>query len=380
MHCPACLVLICINRLTKDATTASAVPPSSTVMVAPAAAAAKKTGVDSSSSGDDDESDPSLSRHFLDLSLIPTKLSQVVMRVQFTCEFREFNLSGRADFKAMKAVTSKITPSRILVLRGGSDSDCSTFLSYAQSIGVEAYAPKNSARVSFQVYTEKLKLHVSQSLLPCAMKVIKSFSGANAVAAAATIGGGGGGGGLSSSITDGLVDSKCSITSLSRGCVEEVRSSSSNSSNQQDMGTRVLRYKGPDITSIIDSTNAVVAITSSNAMSSDEVKDASCDEDTSGGRGGGGVGEELLQLHMVDNPIIGVVSVGEVQLNSLRLLIEAVGISVEVRNDVSKGAILICDDQVMIRKVNVNDYVIEGPPVPAYYEARRVLYQQFAFV
>jgi hypothetical protein len=72
--------------------------------------------------------------------------------------------------------------------------------------------------------------------------------------------------------------------------------------------------------------------------------------------------------------------VGEVQLNSLRVLIEAVGISVEVRNDVSKGAILICDDQVMIRKVNVNDYVIEGPPVPAYYEARRVLYQQFAFV
>lgn len=375
MHCPACLVMICINRLTKDATAASAVPPSSTVMVAPAAAAAKKTGVDSSSSGDDDESDPSLSRHFLDLSLIPTKLSQVVMRVQFTCEFREFNLSGRADFKAMKAVTSKITPSRILVLRGGSDSDCNTFLSYAQSIGVEAYAPKNSARVSFQVYTEKLKLHVSQSLLPCAMKVIKSFSGANA-AVAATIGGGGGGG-LSSSITDGLVDSKCSITSLSRGCVEEVRSSSSSGSNQQDMGTRVLRYKGPDI----DSMNAVVAITSSNAMSSDEVKDASCDEDVSGGRRvGGGVGEELLQLHMVDNPIIGVVSVGEVQLNSLRLLIEAAGISVEVRNDVSKGAILICDDQVMIRKVNVNDYVIEGPPVPAYYEARRVLYQQFAFV
>jgi len=356
--------MVCINRLSKDA--AAPVPSQSTAMVVPstAAATAKKADIDSSNSSGDDESDPSLSRHFLDLSIIPTKLSQVAMRVQFTCEFREFNLSGRADFKAMKAVTSKITPARIVVLRG-SDSDCSTFLSYAQSIGVEAYAPKNSSRVSFQVYTERLKLHVSQSLLPCAMKVIKSFS----TAAGAINASGGGGGGLSSSITDGLVDSKCSITSLSRGCVEEVRSSGS--SSQQDMGTRVLRYKGPDISSI-DSMNAV-AVSSSSAVSSDEVKDDSCDEDAMRG-------EELLLLTHTDHPIIGVVSVGEVQLNSLRVLIEAVGISVEVRNDVSKGAILICDDQVMIRKVNLNDYVIEGPPVPAYYEARRVLYQQFAFV
>lgn len=367
-------MMLCMNRLSKDA---AAPVSTSTGMTGPTAAAAKKAGVDSSSSSgdDDDESDPSLSRHFTDLSLIPTKLSQVTMRVQFTCEFREFNLSGRADFKAMKAVTSKITPARILVLRG-SDSDCSTFLSYAQSIGVEAaYAPKNSARVSFQVYTERLKLHVSQSLLPCAMKVIKSFSSANASSTAGGGGGlGGGGGGLSSSITDGLVDSKCSITSLSRGCVEEVRSSGS---NQQDMGTRVLRYKGPDIAPSIDSMNAV-ATSSATAMSSDEVKDASYDEDAV--RGEDGIASEELLLLQVDNPIIGVVSVGEVQLNSLRLLIEAVGISVEVRNDVSKGAILICDDQVMIRKVNLNDYVIEGPPVPAYYEARRVLYQQFAFV
>jgi len=259
----------------------------------------------------------------------------------------------------MKAVTSKITPARVLVLRG-SDSDCSTFLSYTQSIGVEAYAPKNSARVSFQVYTERLKLHVSQSLLPSAMKVIKSFS-----STAAAAGGVNSGGGLSSSITDGLVDSKCSITSLSRGCIEEVRFSGSN----QDMGTRVLRYKGPDTISI-DPMSAVAT----SAQPSDELKDAS-DEDAA--RGESGIAEEVLHL---DNPLIGVVSVGEVQLNGLRLLIEAIGITVEVRNDVSKGAILICDDQVMIRKVNVNDYVIEGPPVPAFYEARRVLYQQFAFV
>ena len=313
---------------------------------------------DDATDSDDDGSDPSLNHRLLDLSLTPTKLSQVVMRVQFTCEFREFNLSGRADFKAIKAVTAKITPARILVLRG-SDSDCSTFLSYARSIGVEAYAPTNSARVSFQVYTERLKLHVSQSLLPAAMRVIKSFST--------------GVGSISSSITDGLVDSKCSITSLSGGIVEEVRSSGSN----QDMGTRVLRYKGPgtDSKSSVDPTTVAVAKRETAQSSFDEVKDSVCDEDAA--QREVGHAEETLQLI---NPLIGVVSVGEVKLNSLRLLIEAIGISVEVRNDVSKGAILICDDQVMIRKINTHDYIIEGPPVPAYYEARRVLYQQFAFV
>lgn len=41
---------------------------------------------------------------------------------------------------------------------------------------------------------------------------------------------------------------------------------------------------------------------------------------------------------------------------------------------------LICREQVVIRKEGHNDFVIEGPPVPAYFEARSLLYQQFGFV
>jgi hypothetical protein len=76
---------------------------------------------------------------------------------------------------------------------------------------------------------------------------------------------------------------------------------------------------------------------------------------------------------------IGVVSVGEVTLNSLRQLIEASGTPVEYRID-SLGALLVCGDQVIVRKENLGDFAIEGPPVRAFYEARKALYQQFAFV
>ena len=84
------------------------------------------------------------------------------------------------------------------------------------------------------------------------------------------------------------------------------------------------------------------------------------------------------KLQLADG-CIGVVSVGEVTLNSLGQLISASGTSVEFRID-SLGAVLVCGDQVLIRKENMSDFAIEGPPVPAFYEARRALYQQFAFV
>ena len=41
---------------------------------------------------------------------------------------------------------------------------------------------------------------------------------------------------------------------------------------------------------------------------------------------------------------------------------------------------LICKDQVVIRKEGHNDFIIEGPPIPTYFETRKLLYQQFGFV
>jgi Cleavage and polyadenylation factor 2 C-terminal len=46
----------------------------------------------------------------------------------------------------------------------------------------------------------------------------------------------------------------------------------------------------------------------------------------------------------------------------------------------SAGGVLVCGGQVIIRKEGDNDFVIEGPPTQAYFEARKALYQQYAFV
>lgn len=284
----------------------------------------------------------------LDSSIIPTKLVSTTMKVQFTCEFKEFNLSGRADFKAIKAVTSKITPSRICILRGN-DNDSNTFLAYTKSIDVNAaYAPKNYQKISFEVKTEKLKLQVSQSLLPSSMKIMKTFS----------------------TTTNTLIDSKCSITPLP-GILEESRMS------LQDIGTKVMKYQG---IKGLEQSNQSQQLTSS--TSEEIIEHQNNESDYNLLQSNSNVNNNIIIDEKLDieDPLIGVVSLGEVTLNSLRHLIVNNGINVEFRIDSMKGAILVCDDQVIIRKENTSDFIIEGPPIPAFYEARKALYQQFAFV
>lgn len=272
----------------------------------------------SSSTEEEEDSSP------LATDALPSKLVSTTMRVQFTCEFKELNLSGRADLKAIKTLVTKVTPTRLLVLRGD-DADCNAMLNYAKANGIEGFAPRNRSTVSFEVRSEKLKMQIPQSLLPASMKPVKVFStSANA-----------------------LVDAKCSVTALA-GLLEESKAI-------QQEGTRLIKYQG------------------------------SADDAAEGEVGNGGNQEADQGLAVRDQSValtdscIGVVSVGEVTLNSLRQLIEAAGTSVEFRID-AQGAVLVCGDQVLIRKENLSDFAIEGPPVPAFYAARTALYQQFAFV
>ncbi len=71
------------------------------------------------------------------------------MRVQFTCEFKEISgISGRADIKAMKAITAKVNPARLIILRGcisptqastALTADCEALMQFASSNGIEVY-------------------------------------------------------------------------------------------------------------------------------------------------------------------------------------------------------------------------------------------------
>lgn len=75
-----------------------------------------------------------------------------------------------------------------------------------------------------------------------------------------------------------------------------------------------------------------------------------------------------------------VVSVGEVTLNSVKTLLESLGFSVEFKISQS-GAALVCDSQVVIRKSDqMNDFILEGPPTRAFWEAKKVLKEKFAYI
>jgi hypothetical protein len=41
---------------------------------------------------------------------------------------------------------------------------------------------------------------------------------------------------------------------------------------------------------------------------------------------------------------------------------------------------LVLAGQVIVRKENENDFIVEGPPVAAYYQVRKALYQQFSYI
>ena len=291
---------------------------------------------------------------------IPWKLASAKVKVQFTCDFREFNLGARADLKAIKTLISKVTPARLLVLRG-SAVDCEAVATFARSSNIDSYTPSNGASVAFQIMSEKLKVQIPQNLLPSAMKSLRSYS----------------------TVTASLNETKCSVSALV-GRVAESRTSSGQE------GTRLVKYLG------VESATAVAAPSSgvSATTAASGVGDAAGVTATEGGEDAMEVEDPLnapeeespinaldvnaTALELIDNNT-GVVSVGEVTLNSLRQLIESKGVEVEFRIDAS-GGVLVCNNEVLLRKVNGNDFVVEGPPVPAYYKARQALYEQFAFV
>lgn len=288
-------------------------------------------GSSSSAADDDAEEEAALAE------AVPTKLVATSMRVQFTCEFRELNLSGSADLKALKMVVSRMTPARMVVVRG-SEADCSSLLSHARTNNIEGHAPAQRGAVVFEVRSEKLRVQVPQGLLPAAMRPIRVYQSA----------------------VGGLAETKCSVAAL-RGLLEESRIAG-------EEGTRLIKYQGPQ--------NVDVAPAASADGNEEGAADSAAQEK------GQGEAEELPVMEqkvVLSDSCIGVVSVGEVTLNSLRQLIEATGTHVENRID-SRGALLVCGDQVIVRKERLGDFAIEGPPVPAFYEARRALYQQFAFV
>jgi hypothetical protein len=241
---------------------------------------------------------------------MPWKVISTTQRMQFTCEFKQFSLGGRLDFKGIKSILKKLTPGRLCLVRG-SESDCNAMVVLAKSCDIsDVYAPHNRQRAEFLVTMQKLQLRIPRKYVPTNMKTIKA---------------------VTSSSTSESSLTTCTV------CLLEGKVSTAES--------QVVRYMGQP--TIDEDVEAGVAIGTSNELK-------------------------------IENETVGVISMGEVAFSTLKRQLEAVGMETEIRL-VASGTVLVCADQVLIRKDN-NNFTIEGPPVPAFFEARKALYQQFAFI
>jgi hypothetical protein len=331
-----------------------------------------------------DELQYELNRLNASMNEMPTKVISKKQMIQFTCDFKIFNLNGKITFKSLKDFIHHINPIRLCCLSGNlndfqvfTDSFKSTTSLTNNSNKIELLIPLNFQTCEFEVFTESLKLQISRQLIPSQMKVIRttnenqdSISSSSSSSASSSTGG------------------QCTVALL-KGII------STNEMVTPD-GIRVVKYLGEKASAgPTTGAQAVIAkVESIKVEESDETKpeieelmEIEEQEEEPDSlpvipilKPGEAKEEEIEEL--IPPPIdetIGVISFGEVTLIQMKQQLDAIGIKTDFRVG-SLGGILVCNDQVIISKDQFNHFHLEGPPIKAYFEARKILYQQFAFV
>jgi len=298
---------------------------------------------------------------------LPFKIMSSRTVVQFTCGFKVLSaLSGRADARAVRALVTKVQPARVVVLRGKAE-DCANI---AQQIGSSmlaaaisssgangtstaacSFAPANNESVAFTVRTDRVNLLIPSLLLPAAIKEL----GADRVSA------------------DGG-SASCILSAISGVAQEQAIAANSSGTGS---GLRKVRL-------ITSGTESAAEVAAPPAGGDDEEAEVTPDE--FGFRvveDGSGIAQNCL-TPLPQNRENVTVSVGEVSFNALKTALQNAGIATEsvtaTSKDGSVGTVLVCQQQVMIRRAAENDFTVEGPPVAAYWAVRKVLYSHFAFL
>ena len=276
-----------------------------------------------------DTNDPSDSSQ---ASAKPFKLVTRRSRVQFTCSFKEVRLGGRADLKALKTLVSTVAARQVVVMHGkGHDSDA--IAAHARNAGALASAPGTGEALQLLERGERLRVELPQSLIHTAGRLVSGES-----------------------LQAGPDKNKrvnCCVATLSGEIRETVASGVG--------GTRAVRWIG---------------VKSGHA---DEVQKAGHEQMTPAAQRQEELPAASDALQLPLDAAVGAVSVGEVLLESLRQQLERIGVSTEYRLS-SSGGYLVCGGQVILKKERENDFVLEGPPIAAYFMTRKMLYEQFAFL
>ena len=300
-----------------------------------------------------------------ELEALPFKIISTRSRVTFTCDFKIVSLGGRADARAIKATLMKVQPNRILVIRG-KEEDCESMAKQARAMGAssggtregggtaEVFSPANGQTVSFTVRTDRLYLYIPPSLLPASIKELTSTRE-----------------GESGRITHTTV-----LSAISGEAQEHALGSGG--------GLRKVRLVST-ITDTAVEAGASAVVKSEGGEGEDEEEEVEVDE--FGFRSNANTDKEAILACYAPLPSRRAnvaVSVGEVSFNALKAALINSGIATEsvtaTSADGTVGTLLVCEAQVLIRRVGENDFEVEGPPVAAYWAARKVLYSQFAFL
>eukprot|EP01041_Mallomonas_annulata_P005678 gene5678-11459_t len=281
----------------------------------------------------------------------PFKFVSRRVRVQFTCSFREVFLGGRADLKAVRTLLGTISARHVSVLRGKSH-ECDTVASCASQLEstTQAMALNNNEVMQLSERGERVRIELPQSLVQSCGRVVV---GENSLS------------GASKRIS-------CCIASLSGQVGETVTSGQA--------GMRVVRWienmQGTAANSSNSNSNSNSTISADITLN----KDVNTALTTTNRMGG------VSQMRSASDPLmngpslsIGAVSVGEVLLDSLKQHLELSGVTSDYRL-ASSGGYLVCASQVVLRKEQENEFLLEGAPSAAFFKTRQALYQKFAFI
>jgi hypothetical protein len=99
---------------------------------------------------------------------IPTKIVGKKSRIQFTCDFKEFSVGGRADLRAVKTFISKVLPQNVAVLSGSSTTDMNDIMAVADVVGklnIQCHFGSFMTALRVQLKSDKLDVIIPQSLV-----------------------------------------------------------------------------------------------------------------------------------------------------------------------------------------------------------------------
>lgn len=261
----------------------------------------------------------------------------------------------------------------MIVLRG-SPEDCDTVANQTKkSNGVESFAPANFQSIGFSVRADRIRVLLPHKYLDPSHRHI-----------------------IHGSVAGQTVDTICSV-SITSGYLRRITSAMASSSQSLSARVAEARADGVQLLQLIDTIPSQEP-TSPATGDPLEVADNIDELDTPHS-----VIEDVAVLpgdysSVLTNTLlpsssssscssphcdlgvkVGAISVGEVLLKTLQTELEKSGVSVEYKL-IPGGAILLCAGQVIVRKENENDFVVEGPPCQAYFQIKHAIYRQFAFL